>query len=180
MNVRLNRELKHYCPDFRPVRRLLRQIGAVAYGEQRQVDYFYHLPDGSRRLKLRVQHGGQTLIYYYDRYGQKSRSVEFQLFEVRDPQLRRVLETALGVRAVVRKRRELWMKGTTKFHLDRVDGVGQVFEVEIAARRGDGAARQLARYRELFGPHLGEPIVGSNEDLLAQGKGTAGRSGRPG
>ncbi|MBI4571229.1 MAG: class IV adenylate cyclase [Chloroflexi bacterium] len=167
MNVRLNRELKHYCPDFRPIRRLLRRIDATPRGTRRQVDYFYHLPDGSRRLKLRVQHGGQTLIYYYDRYGQKSRSVEFQLFEVRDPQLRKVLETALGVRAVVRKRRELWMKGATKFHLDRVAGVGQVFEVEIEARRGDGAARQLARYRELFGPHLGRAIRGSNEDLVS-------------
>ena len=57
--MRLNREIKAYCPDFNPVRRLLRGLEAAFIEVKNQADFFYHLqPDanseGTRRLKLRV------------------------------------------------------------------------------------------------------------------------------
>ena len=172
MRTRLNREIKSFCKDFRAIRKALRKIGATLVGQTDQVDYFFFLPDSpgqadSRRLKLRIDDGKPRLIYYYDKNQPDSRAVEFQVCEVSDPHIKDILEAALGVRSVVRKRREVWKEGNATFNLDTVEGVGKVFEAEVEVRRDDDAEGQIARYRRLFGPHLGEDITGSNEDLVA-------------
>jgi predicted adenylyl cyclase CyaB len=168
--MRLNHEIKAYCRDFGPVRRVLQEIGGTLVGEKEQVDYFFALPEDdrgqNRRLKLRIDDEGPRLIYYSDRYEPDARVVELQIVEVQDPALRELLEAALGVRAVVRKRREVWRKDNATFNLDRVKGVGTIFEVEVHAVGGQNDVAQLSRYRQLFGPHLGAEIEGSNQDLV--------------
>ena len=52
------------------------------------------------------------------------------------------------------------------FNLDTVEDVGQVFEVEAQARNNWDPDQQVLECRRLFGPYLGEDIVGSNEDLV--------------
>ena len=52
------------------------------------------------------------------------------------------------------------------FNLDTVEGVSQIFEVEAQARDNWDPDQQVQEYRRLFGPHLGQDIVGSNEDLV--------------
>jgi predicted adenylyl cyclase CyaB len=42
-----------------------------------------------------------------------------------------VLGRALGVRAVVRKRRTLVLLDTTRIHFDNVEGLGQFLEIEV-------------------------------------------------
>ena len=175
--TKLNREIKAFCKDFRPVRTVLRDIGATLVGRKVQVDYFFILPDsprpaGPRRLKLRVDDGKPRLIYYYDRSQPGSRRVEFRVIEVSDPLIGDVLRAALGVRAVVRKRREVWKKGSATFNLDKVEHVGKVFEVEVEVKTHGDREEQIVHYRRLFGPYLGEDIAGSNEDLVAAASGT--------
>lgn len=169
--MRLNYEIKAYCRDFRPIRRVLRGIGAEMLGRKRQVDYFFALPEpggdqSPRRLKLRTDDETPRLIYYRDRYWPDSRVVELQMADAPDPALPKLLEAALGVRAVVRKRREVWRKGNATFNLDRVEGVGMIFEVEVHVDDSGAGAQELERYRELFGRHLGADIEVSNEDLV--------------
>jgi adenylate cyclase, class 2 len=169
--MRLNREIKAYCPDFKPIRRILREVGATFVGEKEQVDNFFVLPEDERdprrrRLKLRTDGDAPRLIYYYDREDANSRNVNFQIAEVGDPGTKELLEAALGVRAIVRKRREVWTKENARFNLDEVEGVGTIFEVEVEGKEGDDSSKQLAGYRELFAPHLGAEIAGSNEDIV--------------
>ena len=169
-----NRELKHYCADFRGVRRVLRAIGARREWTRTQVDTYYKVParDGRRwRLKLRVERGRRTLVAYTDEFRDGSRSVEYAVVDVAHPAVGQALASSLGVSAVVRKRREQWASGTTLFNLDTIEGVGRVFEVEVRADEVEQAAARIAEYRALFGPHLGPPVLASNEDLL---------TGRPG
>ena len=45
--------------------------------------------------------------------------------------LRQVLAKALGIRAVVRKRRAVYFVGQTRIHLDRVEGLGVFIELEV-------------------------------------------------
>ncbi len=85
---------------------------------------------------------------------------------MQDPQVQVVLEAALGVRAVVRKQRELWRKDNVIFNLDTGEGVGQVFEVEVMAQEGAEIETQLAENRRPFGPYLGPDISGSKEDRV--------------
>ena len=46
MGIRLNREIKAYCPDFKPVRSVLRGLEA-AFIEVKHPDFF--LPPAARR-----------------------------------------------------------------------------------------------------------------------------------
>ena len=170
MNVHLNREIKAYCPDFKPIRAVLRELGATLIEVKDQVDYYYHLPamrvgDGTRRLKLRVENGERQLIYYHDRQESGTRISQFQLWEPGGPQLIEVLDVALGHRAVVRKRRELWRKENIKFNLDTVEDIGQIFEVEAQEMGDHDIVAQAEECRCRFGPYLGSYIAGSNEDL---------------
>jgi len=166
---RRNREIKRSCADFRPIRRILKRIGATRLNVRTQVDTFFRLPPGPegepRRLKLRIENRRRQLIYYEDRYDGGLRSVRYQLADVYSAAVGPLLETALGVSAVVRKRRERWHKGDTLFNLDTVERLGTVFEAEVVLMPEDDPDAVVAEYLALFGPYLGEPILGSNEDL---------------
>ena len=172
MQFRLNREIKAYCPDFAPVRAILREQSAEFVEVKDQVDHYYRIPPadedgGTRRLKLRVEKGKRTLIYYWDRHEAGARTSRYRLAEADDPRIGEMLETALGTRAVVRKQRELWRKDNAIFNLDRVEGVGQLLEVEVLAEDGCDIDAVAKEYRRLFAPCLGSYIIGSNEDLVS-------------
>ncbi|MCY3693455.1 MAG: class IV adenylate cyclase [Chloroflexota bacterium] len=172
MDLRLNREIKAYCNDFTTARQLLKDHGAAFVEVKEQVDYYYQLPptdstDGTRRLKLRVEHGKGGLIYYCERQERGARTSRFQTASTDDPVMGDVLAAALGISAIVRKQRELWRKDNVVFNLDTVEGIGQILEVEVQAQDGRDIDLQITEYQRLFQPCLGDHIVGSNEDLVA-------------
>lgn len=71
------------------------------------------------------------------------------------------------MKVIVKKQRELWRKGDTVFHIDKVKGVGNVFEIEVWAKPKTKKQdlRNFDAYRKKLLPHLGGVIKGSNEDL---------------
>ncbi len=171
MTTQLNREIKAFCPDFNPVRDILRRHGASFVETTDQVDYYYNLPDlpdedANRRLKIRVEKGAAQVVYYVEGQESGARTSRFQVWGLNGEQTKEMLDAALGVRAVVSKQRELWTKDNVKFNLDNVDAIGQVLEVEILSEGGHDVEAQLEEYRGLLGPHLDQHIVGSNEDLV--------------
>ena len=172
MQFRLNREIKAYCPDFAPVRAILREHSAEFVEVKEQVDYYYNLPagddtQGTRRLKLRLEKGTATVIYYRERQESGARTSHVRMSLADDPGLKDVLESALGARAIVHKHRELWRKDNTVFNLDEVEGVGRILEVEVQYDAGRDIDTQVDEYRDLLGPHLRGYISGSNEDLVS-------------
>ena len=172
MQFRLNREIKAYCPDFAPVRAILRAQSTEFVEVKEQVDHYYRIQPaddagGTRRLKLRVEPAASELIYYVEGPEDGARTSRFQIAAVEDPATAGVLEAALGARAVVRKRRELWRKDNVVFNLDTVEGIGQILEVEVQDEEGCDIDAQLDEYRSLFDRHLNGYIIGSNEDLVS-------------
>lgn len=172
MTTQLNREIKAYCPNFDPIRDILRNSGASYSETMEQVDYYYNLPDpvmqdGTRRLKVRLENNSAQVVYYVEGEESGARTSRFQIWGLNGAQTKEVLDAALGVKAVVRKQREQWIKDNVKFNLDQVETIGQVLEVEIMSQEGQDIEAQLTEYRKLFDPHLDEHIVGSNEDLAA-------------
>lgn len=169
--MNLNREIKAYCPDFAPVRQQLQELGATFVEVKEQIDYYFRLqvPEDNRvtpRLKLRVEGESRELIYYRDHHEAGSRVSEFQIWSNPDPQLLDVLETAFGIRVIVRKQRELWLNDNVRYNLDTVESVGQIFEVEIQNKDDRDIETQLEENRRLFAPCLGPSITSSNEDLV--------------
>jgi adenylate cyclase class IV len=164
-----NLEIKRYCPDFRPIRAVLRQLGARHDVTKQQTDTYFNLPAGNgarfSRLKLRQQKRSAELIGYSDSYSGGLRQVDYEVVSA-SPGIKEVLAGALGISAIVKKRRELWSLKRTLFNLDTIEHVGRVFEAEIVLGPGESGDDAL-RYLDLLGPYLGEQIEGSNEDLVS-------------
>jgi len=171
-----NLELKHYCSDFKKVRAVLKELGAEKDIVKKQKDYFFELPvsknKNSPRLKLRVEGKKKTLVYYErpDFVKAKDTASQVKLYDVKDEQLLGFLCAALGVKAVVEKKREVWRKGNTVFHIDTVKDVGGIFEIEL---RKSGKITEKDKlifrsYQEKLLPFLGEVIKGSNIDLVVE------------
>ena len=173
-----NLELKHYCTDFKKVRGVLEEFGAEKEIVKKQKDYFFELPvaqnKNSPRLKLRVEGKKKTLVYYErpDFVKAKDTASQVKLYEVKDEQLQGLLTAALGVKAIVEKKREVWRKGNTVFHIDTIKNIGNIFEIEL---RKNGVITEKDKtifksYQEKLLPFLGDVIKGSNVDLVLDKK----------
>ncbi len=175
MANKLNLELKYHCKDFISIRKALKEIGAKKEVIKNQKDYFFHVPENkekiSPRLKLRIE-GKKKILVYYERpnfiSGKDTASI-VKLYDVQDNQLLPFLEKALGVMAIVEKKRELWRKSNTIFNLDTVKSVGNIFEIELQKKDVlTEKDRVLFRsYQDKLLPFLGKIIKGSNVDLVA-------------
>lgn len=174
MKPKTNLELKHYCTDFSAIRKVLKNIGAEKVTIKNQRDYFFYLPKAktgeSPRLKLRIEKDAKTLIYYKRPKFQKGKNTvsKVKFYPVADNQLLPFLKETLGIQAVVEKKREIWKKGNTVFHLDTIKDIGNVFEIEL---RKTGTITQkdkeiFKNYQGQFTPYLGKIIKGSNVDLV--------------
>ena len=174
MKLKTNLELKHHCPDFNKIRTVLKNIGATKYVVKNQKDYFFYLPKNSDkqtpRLKLRIEKDLTTLIYY-ERPAFNSTidtTSKIKLYTVTDKTLLPFLQESLGVKAIVEKKREVWKKANTVFHLDTIQGIGNIFEIELQ-KLGDITEidRTTFRgYQDQLLPYLGKVVKGSNVDLV--------------
>jgi len=114
-----------------------------------QDDTFFACANG--RLKLRAFAGGAGELIFYRRADAAGPKESFYvLAPVADcGALREALTLACGQAGRVRKRRELWLAGRTRVHLDRVEGLGAFLELEVvlgpeeATEAGDEEARRL-------------------------------------
>jgi len=173
-----NLELKHYCADFKKIRKFLKKIGASKEIVKTQKDYFYNLPktkeNNSGRLKLRIE-GDKFFLVYYERpdfVKAKETTSQVKLLTVKDDELLPFLNEVLGVKAVVDKKREVWRKNNTVFHLDNVKGVGDIVEIELQKKGeiNNEDKKIFTYYQSELLPFLGEVIKGSNIDLVLDKK----------
>ncbi|PTN38238.1 class IV adenylate cyclase [Desulfonatronum sp. SC1] len=134
-----------------------------------QEDTFFHVPRG--RLKLREFGDGMGELIEYDRpdsLGPK------QSTYIRSPtsephSLKAALAAALGVRAVVKKRRTLFFAEQARIHLDDVAGLGRFIELEVVLRpeQTEAEGRTIAdRLMSELGIEASDLVAGAYVDLL--------------
>ncbi len=134
-----------------------------------QDDTFFSVPHG--RLKLReFADGSAELIHYHRPDHGDTRASDYVRVPVPDAQtLREALARACGTAGRVRKQRWLLRAGTTRIHLDRVEGLGDFMELEVllteAQTDADGTAIAEALMQSL-GLAGAERIAGAYLDLL--------------
>lgn len=128
--LRRNIELKAKCSDLAAARDAALNLGAEAAGVLEQTDTYFRANDG--RLKLRETTGKPAeLIWYLRADHADARGSDYRLVPVPDPQnLKAALSAALGVRGIVKKRRELLMWHNVRIHLDNVENLGTFLELE--------------------------------------------------
>jgi len=124
-------------------------------------------------LKLRIEGDKQFLVYYERPNFSKTKSTmsKVKLYDVKNDRLLDFLGATLGVKAVVKKRREVWRKANTIFHIDNVKDVGGIFEIELQKKGKITASdqKQFKNYQNKLLPYLGKVIRGSNVDLVPSG-----------
>lgn len=131
----INVEIKARCDRLDRIRDILRNKHADFRGEDRQLDTYFTVPSG--RLKLREGEIENNLIHYERPDGKGPKTSHCTLYETSGGNaLKEILSRAMGVHAVVDKRREIYFLDNVKVHLDRVENLGTFVEIEAQGKEG--------------------------------------------
>lgn len=147
-----NIELKARLRNWEHAAGVCERLGAQYQGVINQVDTYFVVPGG--RLKLRESEPGDDYLVFYERPDEAAaKACDYQLLVV-DRSIKAILSAALGVNAVVKKQRTLYLWENVRIHLDRVDGLGEFIEFEaVLSERYDDADghAKLAHLQNAFG-----------------------------
>ncbi|HQX74497.1 MAG TPA: class IV adenylate cyclase [Chitinophagaceae bacterium] len=138
----LNFEFKAATNNLAGLETLLLQQNPVFIGEDHQVDTYFNIEKG--RIKLREGNIENALIHYEreDFAGAKSSHVLLYQHQP-DKKLKEILVKALGIKAVVDKRRKIYFIDNVKFHFDTVKELGTFVEVEAIDKDGSIGKEKL-------------------------------------
>jgi adenylate cyclase, class 2 len=96
----------------------------------------------------------------------------YRIVAVEDAEgLKAALLESLGVRAVVSKRRRLFLWRDVRIHLDRVDGLGDFLEFEAVAHEQSDLAderQKVQQLRDAFGIRSEDLLDRSYSDLILE------------
>jgi len=164
-----NLELKAVAASLPRLRQVLQELGA---GQERrpldQVDWYFTTPRGRLKLRQRKGQPGAELIFYVRSDAARARTSEYQKLPVADAAgMLRLLRAMFVPGACVRKRRDLWLCGETRIHLDRVAGLGTFVEIEVPfTGNATGARRIMRTLKKRLGIGPGDVLSRSYADLL--------------
>lgn len=147
----VNFEFKARLRDDKVIRAALKRVRARYVGTDHQVDTYFRVPRG--RLKVREGRIENALIFYERANSPRARRARIEMTLLpRRNSVRAILARAFPILTVVDKRREIFLVGNVKIHLDRVRGLGRFVEVEAIARSGSLAKirQQARRFQQLF------------------------------
>jgi predicted adenylyl cyclase CyaB len=168
--LRRNLELKAVDNDPKGSLRTCESLGAEDKGILLQEDTYFNVPQG--RLKLRRERGATAHLIAYERPDlADQKESRYRIVEVGDALgLEEALASSLGITAVVRKERRLFLSEDVRIHLDSVEDLGSFIEFEgVADPRGEDLARfeaQLVDLRRSFGIEDADLVGGSYCDLI--------------
>jgi adenylate cyclase, class 2 len=138
----LNVEIKAKCSDPSFIRDYLISNKAVFKGVDDQTDTYFKVANG--RLKLREGTIENNLIYYEREVQTGPKNSHFNLVKVEDATgLKDVLTKSIGVKLIVKKKREIYYIKNVKFHIDIVHGLGSFVEIEAGNIVVDLSQEQL-------------------------------------
>ena len=154
-----NIELKARLKDRERALQVCRNLRAASQGDIRQVDTYFHVPEG--RIKLRESDPGEDYLVFYRRPDVAGPKGCDYLIQTVDRALRPLLSAALGELAVVEKTRTLFLWHNVRIHLDRVARLGDFIEFEAVLSDSCGDADGHEKLN-----HLQEAFALSPEDLI--------------
>jgi len=159
-------EIKHELRDPELAIACLRKLNAISIGTSFQVDSCYRLSAG-RLLKREIEGEPTEWIAYQRDDSPQARVCRFTVYSENEAHDR------FGTRSMtlwtqVRKRRELWITGSVRVHIDMVDRIGWFVEFEalVSPKQNATHCRKLIEaVRNQMRIALGEPISVSYSDL---------------
>lgn len=165
----LNVEIKARTDRAAAIKAILEEQKARFVGEDHQIDTYFRVQEG--RLKLREGNIENALIHYKRGNQSGPKTSEVLLYKsVPGSGLKAILETALGVKGIVDKRRAIYFIDNVKFHVDQVENLGAFVEIEAIDTDGSISQEQLqeqcAKYMTLLGIAEEDLVAVSYSDLI--------------
>lgn len=129
-----NLEIKVKIKSHKAVKEILRTKKIQLKDILNQKDIYYKVYRGI--LKLRIENGNQTLIFYDRNEKSKKRWSDYYLLDLSSVDAHKYLKRFLDTTVVVKKKRELYIYKNTRIHLDFVQGLGYFLELETRVVKG--------------------------------------------
>ncbi|XP_059620768.1 uncharacterized protein LOC132264544 [Phlebotomus argentipes] len=135
----------------------------------KQHDVFFNVTNG--RLKLRFLENTPSQLVSYSRPDTGGAKLScFKILELTEPELlKTMLAESIGIKGEVKKIRTLFWHNHTRIHLDKVENLGNFFELEVCLRpehtieEGTKIANELVKIFKIEEKDL---IAGAYMDLL--------------
>ena len=122
-------EIKAKCENTDEIEAILLKNDADFIGLDHQVDTYFETSKG--RLKLREGNIECHLIFYNRPNQASPKESNVILYKPQDVALlKEILINAYKVKVVVDKKRKIFFIDNVKFHIDRVEGLGDFMEIE--------------------------------------------------
>jgi len=151
-------ELKARISDLEKMRNNVETIATERVGRLRQTDTYFRIPNG--RLKLREVDGSDevALIHYVREDIAEPKNSDVFIVRIQESLaicVKQLLEMALGVKAVIKKTRDVYYYEGTRIHLDVVENLGIFIEFEknVSNTKSDmyESCNQLKKLMEKLG-----------------------------
>jgi adenylate cyclase class 2 len=167
----LNVEFKAKADNIRELENKLLALLPKFIGEDHQVDTYFNIPNS--RLKLREGNIENALIYYERKDTAGAKQSHIILYEHKpDKNLKKILTSAHGIKAVVDKLRKIYFIDNVKFHFDKVKGLGEFVEVEAIDKDENIGVEKLKEqcdhYSSFFGINPSDYIAVSYSDMILE------------
>jgi adenylate cyclase, class 2 len=166
----LDIEIKARCEDQKKIREILKQKKATFIGKFDMEDVYYNVKNG--RLKSRVGDIEDILIQYNREIKSLPKRSDFLVSIInKEANIIPSLKKALGIKAIVKKQREIYILGNIRFHIDNVAGIGKFIEIEARGEKESqlkGLRKQIEEYSKLFKIKKEDLIAGSYSDLMLE------------
>lgn len=128
-NIEIKARLSQH--DFARIQRVAGDLKTQPHVVLEQRDTFFNT--ARDRLKLREFSDGTAELISYTRTDQDApKASEYTRTPIPEPKtFCEAMASTVGIRGVVSKRRDLFLVGQTRIHLDQVEGLGTFLELEV-------------------------------------------------
>jgi predicted adenylyl cyclase CyaB len=115
-----------------------------------QDDTFFACPNGRLKLRAFSEIEGELIFYQRPDIAAPKES-SYIISPTKSPgKLCEVLSVAYGQVGHVRKHRTVFLAGTTRIHLDRIESLGEFLEIEVVLDQNDSVKAGISRAEELM------------------------------
>lgn len=134
-----------------------------------QKDVYYSIDTGL--LKLRIENGEKSLIYYKRDEKSKKRWSDYQVIKFAEGDTEIFFKIIFSTEITVLKVRELYLYKNTRIHLDKVKGLGSFIELETLVTDDlKNAEKQFNKMVEILDLDIKSQIRASYRDLFLDKK----------
>ncbi len=163
----INLELKIKIESFDFLIDKLRSLNARKDNILIQKDVYYKIPNGL--LKLRLENGNKTLIFYNRDENSANRWSDFYLLKIESDNPEEFLAKIFLVDEIVEKERTLYWFNNTRIHLDNVKRLGNFLELEtLSFDDKEEAKKRFDEIVKLLNLDLSKQIRKSYKNLIAE------------